>query len=1051
MATPRYIVKAHTVPARRLRLRELEDELARLPGLQGAARLFEATRDAASVWSTAARADAVHVLWRRYLDIVHNVLGEFARAALGANYAEEAAGFLEKALAGDDVSCCLLSMYLDALADIIAYMLRYPLYRDPLLPPKSRLPRLLAVHQALLVARLANTLRALNLRRCSRDRPGAIYDALESMQEEDGSFENKVWTRIVGEAVSPKASVVLESLFYAVPADTRPGLNATSLLVHLLLVSGAAASIARAKLAKTAEGKSCSLDIPVIRLAGLLHDAGKPLDPAAHVQAGLDAARRLLEGLVPGFVLEAVLGLIESHHRDKPSERLAEAIDQYSGRLFVLNSEEMHTILRCSDHMMSGMDRLEALIGIVLEGKVDAPGAGEAREALEKLASKLAEKMRIGNTREALRKLYSGDWGARNAYNELLSSPDGAELVAEASEALAKLLARPRRTILEEKLREKAGWPPRSCECKSTGEELDKLLILTVVDIGGIQSGLSESFRIRSMAGFSLLVDFVTMAAVPYALTLYGAPPEAIVFTGGGTVHSIAPAIGGSVEDSEEKIRGEIVEVLGAKPVYRLSLDGIRVRVAAVEFNSPLYAEVVRNAYTRLGVKELQPTRMQSSGRGNGVHRWLEKLLAGAAKPCDSCGQRPAVVRHRDEEYCLVCAARYSASEALGYSLSEARKGLRMRLLEELDIDVKQLLGPWTGEGALDVLAAIAEAAGEGHGANYAIVKSDGNVAGAFMSSSLTATMFFERSIRLDLATKNAISRLIEHIDGRRKAGDVFERLLAALVLGYMYAGGDDSLLILPAKIALPVAVFLAYEFSAETGFLASLSIGVAAAPVLHNVWWSLQAATALLDEVAKEEARRPALEALENAKPVEPVGFIAFDYTDGWGLNAPRAVARHKAMKRQKLSLQPLPVIAYKDKPGLLELLVTLVEGDKKRTELPKNSNDDDNVRKAILSLISRFADGTAATRLREIHAKLSRVVTRAFGGLGVPRSYEKLAEQEWLYDLLALSLTDAMASEKDGKVKQALELLVDIYTSSSKCIPLHDVYLAYKYARGD
>ncbi|HID40587.1 MAG TPA: HD domain-containing protein, partial [Pyrodictium sp.] len=527
---------------------------------------------------------------------------------------------------------------------------------------------------------------------------------------------------MVRKAVSPKAGVVLESLFYAVPADTRPGLNATSLLVHLLLVSGAAASIARARLAKAAaRSKSCSIDIPVVRLAGLLHDAGKPLDPTAHVPASLDAARGLLEGLVPGFVLEAVLGLIESHHRDKPSERIAEAIDQYVGRLFALDSNEIHTILRCSDHMMSGMDRLEALIDIVLEGEVDAPGAREAREALERLASKLAEKMRIENPREALRGLYSGDWGARSTYNELLSSPDGAELVAEASEALAKLLARPRRTILEKKLVEKAKWPPLSCKCKSTGEELDELLMLTVVDIGGIQSGLSESFRIRSMAGFSLLVDFVTMAAVPYALTLYGAPLEAIVFTGGGTVHAIAPAMEGSVEDSEGKIHGKIVEVLSAKPVYRLSLDGIRVRVAAAELGSPLYAEVVRNAYARLGVKELQPARTQSGGCGNGVRRWLERLLAGAAKPCDSCGQRPAVVKHHDEEYCLVCAARYSVSETFGYSLSGERKGLRIQLLEELGIE--RLLYPWIREGALDVLAAIAEAVEEGYSANYAIVK----------------------------------------------------------------------------------------------------------------------------------------------------------------------------------------------------------------------------------------------------------------------------------------------------------------------------------------
>ena len=1050
MARPSYMVKAHTVPARRLRLHELEVEVAKYPGLQVAARLFEATRDNASVWSTIARADAVHALWKHYLDIVRGVLEEFAQAAFGQEYTERARQLADNALAGDDASCCMLAVYLESLADIIAYMLRYPLYRDPLPSPGSQVPGLLAVHQALLVARLSKALK-LVLERCRRGQgreAEAIYNVLESMQRETGGFERRVWTLVVREALSPRASVILETMFYAMPADTRPGLNATSLLLHLLLVSGAAASIARAMLAKRSGYSGCSLDIPMIRLAGLLHDVGKPLDPTAHVQASISTARRLLNGLVPGSVLEAVLGLIESHHRDQPSERLAKAIDQYTGRLFVLDSEEIHTILRCSDHMMSGLDRLRTLIDIVLEGEVDAPGAREAREALKKLASKLAEKMRVERPREALKRLYSGDGGARNAYNELLGSREGAGLVADASEALARLMARPHRALLERELAKRASWPPRGCRRGPAGRRLDELLMLTIVDIGGIQSGLSESFRIRSMAGFSLLVDFITMAAIPYALTLYGAPVESIVFTGGGTIHAITPAVEENIEDAERRIHERIMEVLAANPVYKLSLDGLRVRVAAVRLESPLYAEIVRKAYTRLGVKEHQTHQGQGGGRGSGIYHWLWKLVAGTARPCDSCGQRPAVVKLHDEEYCLVCAARYKASEFLGYSLSEERKGLRMRLLEELGM--KKLVTTWTRGGSFDVLAAIAGASG-GHEANYAMVKSDGNVAGVFMSLSLTATMFFERSIRLDLATKNAISRLISHMNGKRGSVRAYDEFLAALVLGYMYAGGDDSLLIVPARIALPIAVFLAYEFSAETGFLASLSIGVAAAPALHNVWWSLQAATALLDEVAKKEARKPALEALENAKPVEPVGFIAFDYTDGWGLNAPRALARHEAMSTRGLSLQPLPLITYRGKPGLIELLTALACGTRERISMPSNRSSDAETKGKILCLIDVFVEGRAAERLSDVHARLMRIASRALGGASLLHA---AGRGSWIYDAIVLAAMDATAAESKAEVKTALEKLVEVYASSppnDKRLPLHDVYLVYKYARGD
>jgi len=1059
----RYIVKAHTVPVRVLRLRELVDELSGKLKTAKVLIAFELVGTKSSTWTTIARSDVIATLWRKYVEEhVRGLLVEFAKRCFGDDFLEKLSRTFELAVRGDEASLHVLYAYLTGLADIISYMLRFPLYRDPLaIVFGEKASGLYAPHQALLIARLSAAIEAVQKRESlakilfPEKRRAKIYDVIDVFMGREASVTLETVLRVAFNiASSREVSTMLEMLFYLLPADTRPGPNTSSLLLHLLMVSAAASSLAMSRLGVEAWKW---LDVPILRLAGLLHDIGKPLDPVKHVKSSVEEAKRLLEGLIPPELLDVLIGLVRAHH----SERLPEdsrVVDQYVGKLFRLGAEEMHSILRCADHMMTGIDRVSRLVSAIVEGRLDGVAPEhlkevlvEARKALEELGGMLQrEGIGAATPREALEKLYSGSEHAKGVYARILSSREGVEIVARVSELLAKLLSMPRTRMFESELEKilASEWPPRSCKLCFA----DEIPIgLAVVDIGGIQAGLSESFKLRSLSGFSILVDYVTLALAPYAITLYGSPPEALVFAGGGTIHAIVP-LQEKVEDVEKKIRGYICEVVGARPEYRLALTGISVRVGVGRFTSPLYTRVVEEAYARAFRASLQPAKADRDVEKK-MYGFVSTLVSSLARPCDSCGRRPAVVSYYSDRLCLVCAARYRISDLLGYSVGDVksgREGIRVKLLKVAGLwDSLHVEQKYVSATGFDVLEAIAEGCGCISSTNYAVLKCDGNVMGLFMASSLTATMYFERSVRIDLATKNALNRLMGYLAGKivgQKSGREARwasGLLSAFVLGFMYAGGDDVLLILPAKIALPVAAFLAYEFSAETGFSASLSVGVAAAPTKHNIWWCLEAATVLLDEVAKKEARRPAIEALKKASVVEPVGFIAFDYSDGWGLNGSRAKTRHEEMQRDGVTIQPLPVLAWQGRPGLLDMLLALLKGDVV-VVLPKDSEGDRSVERALYEVIDAFALGEAEVYAKSVYARVARAISRAVAGFG-----------EWRKNLdwMALSLLDLLATAEDERLKRVIDLLLKVYSSnrSGKVLPLADLYLVYKYARGD
>ncbi len=383
---------------------------------------------------------------------------------------------------------------------------------------------------------------------------------------------------------------------------------------------------------------------------------------------------------------------------------------------------------------------------------------------------------------------------------------------------------------------------------------------------------------------------------------------------------------------------------------------------------------------------------------------------------------RPALFSVAGEEMCITCYSRYRAFDSLGFrarSRAVADHGIRIE-----DEPVIALTAP--------------------RGSKLAVVKVDGNAMSVFMSSSLTPSVYFEKSVRIDLALKRGIRAVYETIwkllRETKSGGSVTEYLAAIAVHSFMYAGGDDALLILPHEASLATALLVAYVFAAETGFQASLSVGVAAGPREQPIWWLLDAAEELL-ESAKEVVRGESLAALREypGSRVTAGGAVLYDYMASGALTGLRVDSRLSRRWRTVSRLArlfgaaPLPrlVLAAIGSPKDMVRGVTPA----KLFEQPPRSMSEDEAIEAIL------VDVLRGVLLGSIDARsVYRTVERAAAMPGDPRIapwvvVERLSEAAGTDGGAYHELLQLLASLADGgrlSPEQVSSLIVELYLVS-------------------
>ncbi|NPA97209.1 MAG: HD domain-containing protein [Crenarchaeota archaeon] len=980
------IVKANVIPVRVKRLLELSREVLSVSQPERTLVLDGNAFSIQSSWIVGLSDAHAKMLWNEFLERLRGLLEHLASAVRV---------LISNNKMGKDRSEILA--VLDATADIIAYALKWPLYGYG-----ARHTNILAPHIGVIAYKLLRLVCRDFVEK--KDRLTIYHQAYEWIMHAKPNAErlcgssDEVITKALSELgaiISELAGVrigakslqqLLEYILYTIPADTRPGLNVSSLNLHLLLSS----AIASAFMGSNDELR------PIVRLAALLHDVGKPFDYEHHVEESVNYAKRILEPLasleLEGITryLEIVFKLIETHHNE------LECIDALSSALDG-NARIVCNAVINGDRYSASVDRLVDLVMHAYDcatGKRDKALCRileelELTSSIKELAQAIIEELRkigiaIKEGPQALDIAYRGriERGKRQVLWSLWKNlwAQRQDLLTQVSRALAKALYKLSPQML--------GTNSRS----SDGSARVKLL---VVDIGGIQTSIRETLKLRVLAGISLAIDYLTYVAIPLTIDeVLGAPIESIVFAGGGTLHAI-------VRPDADSSCGDRVRRRALEGLLGLVLPGVHIRIGLsdIDLDAPFgYAFAISRAYSAIDAERISVKKVNGLRLNAGLQRFT--------KPCAYCYVRPAQLRLGSDAVCLTCFIRYKASELMGYNH-------RLRRLEHLLESVDPKLIDRLRSYLKDPLRLLALPYRD----SIAFLKADGNLTSVLMSASITPSTYYEKSVRVDLALRRGLQTVLEILNTMLRRGANEREAVAAastLTLSLLYAGGDDVAAILPAGLALPFAMLLSYTFAAELGFLASLSVGIAAGPRHQPIWWLYEAADKLLEE-AKSNARELVLTSLLSVRPLESVASLCYDYSR-------RALTWTKAIRKlREERLGPLPLFSRQWK-CLLHIAAALMSLEVSPQEFPLTLSRDEELEKLLANILR---NSLSSTKALENMKELNRILTIYPSIYALPFI---LAEEDGGRHPLYRLVIEVSAND----IKLVPRLLLELYTVS-------------------
>lgn len=733
---------------------------------------------------------------------------------------------------------------LELIGDLISLYFKIPLLKE--LFPSAILSPL----KIYMLCRVHLVPRSHKDREPLRENPAEFIKGIYERKEEYLDIIQKLTSILANE----KLCKDIEKSWFIFPSDTRPGFNTSGLIPHLLLTSAIAWSLA------TINKKLDRNKIAVLRLASLLHDIGKPFNYKQHIELSTNVARLLLDGLIPEQTLNRIVDIISKHHEPK---------------------DDLSAILKEADTMASTIDRVRQLVESYL------------KEDLESIAKELNLNYEDG--------LGTGDtaWDFWiKVYKER-----GLKIFEDLN---SKFL----NSLREETDGFKSPVKPfRGVEGERREEEDYRNVLVGVIDVAGIQKYISRSQEIKVTSGASLLIDYLVMAYAPFYIQSnmdeydIWVPYESFIYTAGGVVEFVMPRL---FVNEFEKIAGDQLNGI-------ISENGLKVTFAYAQFHDNMYVmmrELTNNLHLRKNMLKCESMKIE---RISGIK--------GSEDLCQLCYSDDAKLTLQlpgeSKRVCEICELLYKFGDRISFrERYEAKINLFKR--EFVAKDVYDL--DWKGAKGANryVIELISGHDGleleklekkEVEIRDIAVLKIDGNLMGPFMATSISPTDMYERSARIDIALKNAIIKALNIIYESilKLHGNLNESAKPCIstLLGTLYVGGDDSLIIMPSWASIAFSWIVGNEFRSNMGESRGLSIGIAVGSAKANLWNLISAAHSLMSEGKKYVRDNP------------EYSVVMYDIAEGGTLNNLIVKERVSVFASGRISIQPFTLSKTDDMLG--------------------------------------------------------------------------------------------------------------------------------------
>lgn len=457
-------------------------------------------------------------------------------------------------------------------------------------------------------------------------------------------------------------------------------------------------------------------------------------------------------------------------------------------------------------------------------------------------------------------------------------------------------------------------------------EQISEDLLIGIIDIRGIQSYIRSDI-LRIINAGSRIIEIFNYFSLPFYLMEQGLFPENVLYFGGGNLVFVLPA----------NKRGQIEN--GLAELSRKSDLGINIAIAFSKLFRN-FEDIIENLERELALNKLFDLESKSRVELNIYRR------------CESCGERKAeyYIRNIDKHLCKLCNDKLEIEDYLHFS---ARLYRLLPHMEDPDLLLKILKDPMiyiAGHPAYEIDKKPEEYK------NLSMIRFDGNLMGYFMSSSVSITDAHERSIRIDFSVKKAVGDFIGILK------DINKEDYKRLVLGIMYLGGDDGVILTPSIYAIPLSLWLLNEFYLNMGCKSTLSVSVITVKPKHPIIDLYEACGRLLNHV-KSKSRSFAYNVINEVtnKPSDTFrGSIGFYSADGGFVNKDIITWYLKLLSSESVSIQyDIPYILgnkISNSLNVFNIFSRIISFISKDLNIDYNNFDKNNLVK-LLKIINNIA----------------------------------------------------------------------------------------------